>query len=225
MVGHLIFGLPFVLRAQRLYARITVTIIVTAIAVGIAIAIAIVIVIVIVIVNKKKKTEKRTFRRILLKSTTDMVRPTDSRLAHFYGLPKTHKDCLAMRPTLSIKNIQLRLRIDGHNIENNKEMAEAFNIHFSTIADKLRNLLPDMLFDTSKLSNFVRSRKDESAIFSILSITEGDVVSYLLKIDSNKSTGIDDVSSRMLKLAAPFIAPSIAKLINLSFSLNVFPSR
>lgn len=31
------------------------------------------------------------------------------------------------------------LRIDGHNIENNKEMAEAFNIHFSTIADRLKN--------------------------------------------------------------------------------------
>ena len=95
----------------------------------------------------------------------------------------------------------------------------------STIANKLRNLLPDILFDTAKLSNFVRSRKDESAIFSIPSITERDVVSYLLKIDSNKSTGIDDISSRMLKLAAPFIAPSIARLINLSFSLNVFPCR
>ena len=118
-----------------------------------------------------------------------------------------------------------RLTIDGHNIVENKEMAEAFNTHFSTIADKLKNLLPDMLFDTTKLSNFVRSRKDESAIFSIPSITEREVTSYLLKIDSNKSTGIDDISSRMLKLAAPFIAPSIAKLINLFFSLNVFPSR
>ena len=29
----------------------------------------------------------------------------------------------------------------------------------------------------------------------------------------------------MRKLAAPFIAPSVAKLINLCFSLNVFPSR
>ena len=90
-------------------------------------------------------------------------------------------------------------------------MAEAFNIHFSKIANKL--------------SNFLRSRKDESAIFSIPSLRGRDVVSYLLKIDSNKSTGIDDISSRMLKLAAPFIAPSIARLINLSFSLNVFPSR
>ena len=103
-------------------------------------------------------------------------------------------------------------------------MTEAFNVHFSTIADKLRKLLPDVPFDTSKLSNFVRSRKDESAAFSIPPIAEADVVGYLLKIDSNKSTGVDGISSRMLKLAASIIAPSITKLINLSFSLNVFPS-
>ena len=48
-----------------------------------------------------------------------------------------------------------------------------------------------MPFDTSKLSNFVRSRKDESAAFSIPPITEAYVVGYLLKIDSNKSTGFD----------------------------------
>ena len=117
------------------------------------------------------------------------------------------------------------LRIKEKDLGNNEEMTEAFNVHFSTVADKLRKLLPDVPFDTSKLSNFVRSWKDESAAFSIPPITEADVVGYLLKIDSNKSTGVDGISSRMLKLAAPIIAPSITKLINLSFSLNVFPSR
>lgn len=86
-------------------------------------------------------------------------------------------------------------------------------------------MLPDMLFDTPKLSNFLRSQKDESAIFSIPSISERDILSYLLKINSNKSTSIDDISSRMLKLASPFIAISIAKLINLSFSLNMFSTH
>lgn len=66
-------------------------------------------------------------------------------------------------------------------------MAEAFNIHFSTIANKLRNFLPDLLFDTAKLSNFVRSRKDKSAMFLIPSITERDMVSYLLGINSSRS--------------------------------------
>ena len=39
--------------------------------------------------------------RILPKPIADTVRPTGSRLAHLYGLPKTHKDLLAMRPILS----------------------------------------------------------------------------------------------------------------------------
>ena len=137
------------------------------------------------------------------------------------GIWRTIKSLIGVNKQQSIHH----LTIDGHNIVKNKEMAEAFNTHFSTIADKLRNLLPDMLFDTTKLGNFVRSRKDESAVFLIPSITEREVTSYLLKIDSNTSTGIDDISSRMLKLAAPFVALSIAKLINLSFSLNVLPSR
>lgn len=104
-------------------------------------------------------------------------------------------------------------------------MAETFNLHFSTIADRLRTLIASIPFDTSKLHNFVRSRIDESVTFSIPSITETDVIGFLLKIDSNKSTGIDGISSRMLKLAAPIIAPSLAKLINLSISLNPFPEH
>ena len=45
------------------------------------------------------------------------------------------------------------LRIKEKDLGNNEEMTEAFNVHFSTIAGKLRNLLPDVPFHTSKLSN------------------------------------------------------------------------
>ena len=40
-------------------------------------------------------------RRILPLAIADSVRPTGSRLAHLYELPKTHKRQLAMRPILS----------------------------------------------------------------------------------------------------------------------------
>ena len=40
---------------------------------------------------------------ILPKPIADTVCPTGSRLAHLYGLPKTHKENLAMRPILSAK--------------------------------------------------------------------------------------------------------------------------
>ena len=50
---------------------------------------------------QKEKELESIVRRILPKSIADSVRPTGSRLAHLYGLPKTHKERLAMRPILS----------------------------------------------------------------------------------------------------------------------------
>ena len=127
------------------------------------------------------------------------------------GMWKTIKSLIGVKQQ-SINH----LRIKEKDLRNNEEMTEVFNVHFSTIADKLRKLLPNMLFDTSKLSNFARSQKDESAAFSLPPMTEADVVDYLSKIDSNKSISFNGISSWMLKLAALIIAPS--KLINLSIS-------
>ena len=49
---------------------------------------------------QKEKELDSIVRRIPPKPIADTVRPTGSRLAHLYGLPKTHKDQLAMRPIL-----------------------------------------------------------------------------------------------------------------------------
>ena len=42
------------------------------------------------------------------------------------------------------------LRIKEKDLRNNEEMTEVINVHCSTIADKLRKLLPDVPFETSK---------------------------------------------------------------------------
>ena len=65
----------------------------------------------------------------------------------------------------------------------------------------------------SKLINFVRSSTENNVLFSIPPITDVKVIDCLQSISSHKASGIDKVSPRMLKLAAPIIAPSIAKLI------------
>ena len=82
-----------------------------------------------------------------------------------------------------------------------------------------------MNFDISKLQKFVITRKDASITFSIPPITESKIIDCLKNISSNKASGIDNISARVLKLAAPIIAPSIAKLINYSFVTSVFPQR
>ena len=50
---------------------------------------------------QKEKEVSSAVQRILPKSIADSVVQKGSRLAHLYGLPKTHKKKLAMRPILS----------------------------------------------------------------------------------------------------------------------------
>ena len=50
---------------------------------------------------QKEKELASIVRRILPKSMADSLVQKGSRLAHLYGLPKTHKEKLAMRPILS----------------------------------------------------------------------------------------------------------------------------
>ena len=85
--------------------------------------------------------------------------------------------------------------------------------------------MPTTNFDMSKLINFVCSKKDNNVLFSIPPITESKVIGWLKSINLHKACGIDKLSPRMLKLAAPIIAPSIAKLINHSFNTASFPQR
>ena len=59
------------------------------------------------LLQKEKEKEKEiesAVRKILPKEIADFISPKDSRLAHLYGLPKTHKKELAMRPILSATN-------------------------------------------------------------------------------------------------------------------------
>ena len=53
-----------------------------------------------------------------------------------------------------------------------------------------------------------------------LSCTEDEVLELL---DCNKSTGPDDISARVLKATASSIAPSLARLFNLSLTSGCFP--
>ena len=117
------------------------------------------------------------------------------------------------------------LRVEGRINEDTAEMTSEFNSHFTSVADKLRSLLPQTNFDMSKLINFVRSKKDNNVLFSIPPITESKVIGCLKSISLHKACSINKLSPRMLKLAAPIIAPSIAKLINHSFNTASFPQH
>ena len=106
-----------------------------------------------------------------------------------------------------------------------EELAEAFNAHFSSIADKLRSHLHNVQFHITKLKHFVLSKKDPDVTFKIPPISKGFVVDSLSSLSANKAIGVDKISSNMLKDAAPFIVSSVSKMINISLLTSVFPQR
>ena len=87
----------------------------------------------------------------------------------------------------------------------------------------LRHQTLKVLLD--KLKQFVSERPPSESQFTIPPITADMMKAYLLKIPANKATGIGGISCALLRLVITELAPSIAKLINLSLSPGTFPSR
>ena len=81
-------------------------------------------------------------------------------------------------------------------IDDPSELLEQFNTHFSKIADKLREKLPDLNIDLSRLTNFVNSRKDHDVVFTLRDITVTQVISILKRVSPNKSAVIDGINAR-----------------------------
>jgi len=55
-------------------------------------------------------------------------------------------------------------------------------------------------------------------------ITPNQTKRLIEAIPSSKATGVDGVSARILKIAAPAIAPSLAKLIDICIASGTFPT-
>ena len=68
--------------------------------------------------------------------------------------------------------------------------ADNFNLHFASIADRLRSLLPSIPFDISKLEHFVLSRKDPDAVFSTPLLNEGYIIDSFRSLNPRKAMGV-----------------------------------
>ena len=76
-----------------------------------------------------------------------------------------------------------------------------------------------------KLKQFVSESLPPGSHFTTPPITADMVKAYLPKFPANKATGIDEISCALLCLDITELAPSIAKLVNLSLSTGTFPCR
>ena len=91
------------------------------------------------------------------------------------------------------------------------ELAESFNNYFtkigSNIVDTIENSdanFMDYLTETTKTENVFK--------FQVISVTK--VVGLLRSLNPCKSTGIDKIPAKIIRIAAPIVAESLTKIFN-----------
>ena len=74
------------------------------------------------------------------------------------------------------------------------------------------------------IKEFITSKKLENIHFNVPLIKSDELKSKLKSLDPSKSTGIDGISPKMLKLASDVLLPSLLPMINISLHFGIFPN-
>ena len=115
------------------------------------------------------------------------------------------------------------LEIGNQQITDSANIAEAFNEHFSTIGSKLIDAIVSN--NVSPAKSFVEYLPTTNSVFSIETAYPQQVLELMLKLSNKKATGLDGVSSKLIKISAPVIVSFITKIFNSSISTGVFPDE
>ncbi|CAC5423066.1 unnamed protein product [Mytilus coruscus] len=107
----------------------------------------------------------------------------------------------------------------GKVLINKNDIANCLNDHFSTVGEKLISN-PHKRFKSEKINNYVKSKINDDAKFSLYTVTNDEVLQALKNLDITKSTGTDGVEPRILKLSRSIVASPLAHIINLSLYIT-----
>ena len=112
------------------------------------------------------------------------------------------------------------LRVGEKNLTNHEDIAEGFNEYFSNIGPNLAGNIDSSNYNFEK---HVKNAKSEFSAFQHVTVSH---VSHLLHgLSSNKATGIDKISCKIIKLAAPVISDSLTLIFNQAITISFFPDE
>lgn len=103
-----------------------------------------------------------------------------------------------------------------------KEIAEAFNSHFVEIGPKLASSISQGTSNSN--SDFSKYVNKAESTFNLMEITPDVILDIIKAMSPKNATGLDNVSCRFLKDAAPIICQPLAVIFNKSVETGIFPS-
>ena len=111
------------------------------------------------------------------------------------------------------------LLLNGKLTSEPELVSEAFNTHFSTIADKLRAKIPPT---SHHFSEWLKNPNQRS--FFLNPVCSHDVSKVIFSLKKGKSSGPNSIPLEIFDSIHDALSEILSKLINLSFSTGVFPS-
>ena len=171
--------------------------------------------------NKLKYTKYRNLLNNLLRSAKKSHITTELEINKF-NMKETWKTL----NNLLGRNKKCRLPdffkgADGNKITDPKEIANNFNDFFTNIGNKLADKI------TPPDNNYVsplKSKNQQSSIFLNPTNPE-EIIKIVKKLKDSNSSGIDNISTKLLKSIIDEISPVLSHIFNRSILLGIVPSQ
>ena len=117
-------------------------------------------------------------------------------------------------------NYVTEIELDNGSVVSGSDISEAFNDYFINIGPKLADESTSNSINND-VDKYLKNSKLNLPFFNFSDISIEDV-STLKHLQTSKSTGLDNIPAKMLKIAAHVIAPSLTYIFNLSVSTGIF---
>ena len=127
---------------------------------------------------------------------------------------KTINNLLGRKNKQTVVN---ELKLGDNSLTNPKDTAEVFNDYFANIGQNLASNQTDNI--NFNFETYVKKAESEFTAFQPVTISQ--VYQLLTGLSSNKATGVDKISSKIIKIASPAIADSLTHFQSGCYSILI----
>ena len=116
---------------------------------------------------------------------------------------------------------------EGEKCHDSKNVCKTFNDYFLNVASNLVSKLPSapkiFTTDTHIFRSYYANKNIITNNFSLQEVTENFVYNEIMRLNPNKSTGLDGINARFLRDGASELKYVLTFIVNLSISTNTVP--
>jgi hypothetical protein len=117
-------------------------------------------------------------------------------------------------------DIDMEIDSDAGRLTNINDIAKAFNIYFTNIAEDLTNNITDVGKALQLLKKFY---PESTSAMKIIPVTEIEVIDIIKSLKNKNSSGYDRISNNILKHCVNDISKPLTFIFNFSLETGVFP--